>query len=67
MRDNIQEPKITGSEVVCVDCGLKYLTDEQKKRGGVTTFHEGECFLCGQTKPVTSIRHYNYLNQTNQS
>lgn len=62
-RDNIQELK---NEVVCVDCGVKYLTDEQKKRVGVATFNEGKCCVCGNIKSVTSSRHYNYLNQTPQ-
>ena len=60
------EKKITGDEVVCVDCGVTYLTEKQKEQFRVTTFHQGTCFLCEKEKPVTSIRHYNYLNALNQ-
>ena len=49
---------------VCFDCGVKYLTERQKKNGGnVVTFNIGECCKCKQQKSVTSIRHYNYLRQ----
>jgi len=64
-KDNIQELKLD-NKVVCIDCGVKYLTANQKIRAAVCTFHEGECCVCGKIKSVTSIRHYNYLNQTNQ-
>jgi hypothetical protein len=46
----------------CVDCGVPYLTDKQKREGNVTTFHNGQCCVCGEEKQVTSARHYNYLN-----
>ena len=48
---------------VCVECGVKHLTEHQKKRGSVTTFHKGECIKCKRTKLVTSTRHYNYLRK----
>jgi len=48
---------------VCVDCGVKYLTEEQKKNRYATTFHIGKCCECGKEKGVTNIRHYNYLRE----
>lgn len=50
------------SDYVCIDCGVQFLDDKQKARGGsVTTFHQGECCLCGKDKSITNIRHYNWL------
>ena len=45
---------------ICYNCGIKYLTEEQKKKGSVTTFHLGTCDECGKKEAITSIRHYNY-------
>lgn len=50
------------SDYVCIDCGVQFLTDEQKKAGGYpTTFHQGECCLCEKDKSITNIRRYNWL------
>lgn len=49
------------NKVCCVDCGVKYLTQDQKKIGYPVTFHRAKCCVCGKTKDVTSIRHYNNL------
>lgn len=49
------------SDYVCWDCGLPFLTDEQKKREGVVTAHTAVCGLCGKEKGVTHIRHWNWL------
>jgi len=51
------------SDYVCIDCGIEFLTDKQKQKSGVSTFHKSECCLCGEEKSVTHIRVYNYLNQ----
>lgn len=51
-------------KVCCSDCGIKYLTKEQKAEGGVCTFHIGTCSVCGNEETlVTNVRHYNYLNE----
>lgn len=49
--------------VCCVDCGVKHLTEQQKKVSYPVTFHQGICCVCGNNKSVTSIRHYNNLNK----
>lgn len=49
------------SDYVCADCGVKYLTEKQKKQDRVSTFHLNICGLCGEEEGVTHIRTYNYL------
>ena len=49
------------SDYCCVECGIQYLTPEQKERNHITTFHVSECGICGETKDVCGIRNYNYL------
>jgi hypothetical protein len=46
---------------ICLDCGHKYLTEKQLKGAGVCTCWKGICRECGEEKPVTDIRHFNYL------
>lgn len=54
---------------VCHSCGVKHLTKEQKqdKNRSITTFHQADCDVCGLNKPVTHIRHYNYLRNVGDS
>jgi len=52
---------ISDVSYVCVHCGVKYLTEEQKKNSYATTFNIGKCCECGEDTLVTNIRHYNYL------
>jgi len=52
------------SSKVCVDCGVKHLTEEQEKKGSNRTFTLNRCIVCKEIKHVTSTRHYNYLNKT---
>jgi hypothetical protein len=55
-------------QVVCVDCGVKHLTEAQIAAGGqATTFHKGRCDECGELKSVTDTRHYNYLKKPEES
>lgn len=42
---------------VCSDCGLKA---SQGKAFTVSTFHNGVCGVCGQTKAVTQPRDFFY-------
>lgn len=42
---------------VCADCGLKA---SKGKSFEVSTFHEGECEVCGETKAVTEARDFFY-------
>lgn len=50
------------SDYVCFDCGVLFLTEEQKKgEGSQVTFSVSECCLCHQEKGTTNIRHYNRL------
>jgi hypothetical protein len=53
------------SDYVCVKCGVKYLTKEQKKENRVCTFFLDTCGLCEKHQAVTHIRNYNYLNIKN--
>ena len=43
---------------ICYDCGVKHLTEEQKKNPRAITFWEGKCSECGEKKMVTNDRHY---------
>lgn len=46
-------------ELICFDCGKKFLTERQKEgEGHLATFHKGECYMCHEEKMVTDIRHY---------
>lgn len=45
----------------CFSCGIKYLTEKQKSKRGVSTFHKSICCVCGKDSPVTHIRAYNWL------
>lgn len=47
---------------ICTDCGIKYLSKEQKNENRVVTFHLGTCDECGEKKAITHERHYNYRN-----
>ncbi len=51
------------SDYVCFECGVQFLTPEQKSgnRFHAVTFHMGDCCLCRKHVSVTSIRHYNRL------
>ena len=52
-------------KVVCIPCGVQYLTDKQKGQGGVVTANKGICGLCGKEEYVVPIRHYNNLQKPN--
>lgn len=51
------------SDYVCVKCGVKYLTEEQKDKTMICTFYLGTCGLCNEHVAITHIRNYNYLNK----
>jgi len=51
------------SDYVCVNCGVKYLTEEQKDKAMICTFYLGTCGLCNEQAAITHIRNYNYLNK----
>jgi hypothetical protein len=57
-----QEFKMTDQHV-CVPCGIQFLTEEQKREGGVHTAVRGICCLCGSLTTVLPTRHYNYLTK----
>jgi hypothetical protein len=44
---------------VCKDCGKKY----GEYSVGCSSVWEGECDVCGETKPVTEKRDYGYLEK----
>ncbi len=55
------------SDYVCFDCGVLFLTEEQKKsEGSQVTFSVSDCCLCGENKGTTNIRHYNRLRIPNK-
>jgi transcription elongation factor Elf1 len=57
-----QQPTKSDSVFVCLDCGRKHLTPQQRKDdGSVCTMHVNECGICHIRKPVTHIRHFNWL------
>lgn len=43
---------------ICIPCGVRHLTDEQKNQRKAVTFYEGTCCECGEFTMVTNIRHY---------
>jgi hypothetical protein len=51
--------KLQGAYTVCKDCGSKY----GEYSVGCSSVWEGECNVCGETKPVTEARDYGYLNK----
>jgi hypothetical protein len=55
--------KDSKSDYVCSECGVKYLTEQQKKENRVCTFFLGTCGLCKKQAAITHIRNYNYLNK----
>jgi hypothetical protein len=50
---------LRNAEVVCHDCGDKYGTYSV----GCSSTWEGECGVCGETKGVTEVRDYGYLQK----
>lgn len=59
-------PEQRTSDYVCVPCGVQFLSEEQKKKGGVSTFSISECGLCNTRTNTTHIRKYNYLNKPDE-
>jgi hypothetical protein len=50
---------LTNADVVCSDCGAKY----GKYSVGCSSVWEGICHVCGETKGVTEVRDYGYLQK----
>ena len=64
LREQKNNNIVLENDVVCFECGVKYLSEQQKQSGGnAVTFHEDKCCECGEVKSVTSVRHYNYLQK----
>jgi hypothetical protein len=49
--------KLEDAYVVCSDCGCKYGVYSV----GCSSIWEGDCDVCGESKPVTEARDYAYL------
>lgn len=49
--------KLENAYVVCSDCGSKYGVYSV----GCSSVWEGDCDVCGESKPVTEARDYAYL------
>lgn len=56
LSDNLVE-RLTQADVVCRDCGDKY----GKYSLGCSSTWEGQCHVCGETKPITEVRDWGYL------
>lgn len=56
LSDNLVE-RLTQADVVCRDCGDKY----GKYSVGYSSTWEGQCHVCGETKPITEVRDWGYL------
>jgi hypothetical protein len=56
LSDNLVE-RLTQADVVCRDCGDKY----GKYSVGCSSTWEGQCHVCGETKPITEVRDWGYL------
>jgi DNA-binding protein H-NS len=62
--EQYEQPSITkqvleNAYTVCKDCGKKY----GEYSVGCSSVWEGECDVCGETKPVTEKRDYGYLEK----
>ena len=49
--------RLTTADLICSDCGNKY----GKYSVGCSSFHFGTCEVCGETKPITEVRDFGYL------
>ena len=49
--------RLTSADLICSDCGNKY----GKYSVGCSSFHIGTCEVCGETKPITEVRDFGYL------
>jgi len=49
--------RLQTADVVCKDCGIKY----GKYSVGCSSMWTGTCHVCGETKPVTEVRDFGYL------
>jgi len=57
-------PETRTSDNICDDCGQAYLSRAQRMDGTrVMTFHQGQCGLCEDHKPITHIENYNFLKE----
>ena len=56
LSDNLVE-RLTQADVVCRDCGDKY----GKYSVGCSITWEGQCHVCGETKPIAEVRDWGYL------
>ena len=62
--EQYEQPSVTkqvleNAYTVCKDCGKKY----GEYSVGCSSVWEGECDVCGETKPVTEKRDYGYLEK----
>lgn len=50
---------------VCQTCGIQFGRGFKngKKQATVSTWHEGECDICGRVKAVTESRDFGYMDQ----
>lgn len=44
----------------CYDCGVEF----GQRRTLVSTWHVGECDVCGDEKPITEVRDFGYFQKT---
>jgi len=51
--------RLTTADVVCRDCGSKY----GKCSVFCSSMRTGTCHVCGETKPITEVRGYGYLEK----
>ncbi len=59
----ITDRDLRRSDYVCFECGVKYLTKQQKQNLMVLSSHIAECGLCMKINSVYHIRHYNHLQK----
>lgn len=53
--------KLKNAYWVCHPCGKRYGRNPEKRT--LSTFHEGICSICGETRAVTEIRDYGYAKE----
>lgn len=67
MTEQELKEKITNAHYVCQNCGEKYGRGfaDGKKQFVVSTWHEGECEICGKIDIVTEFRDFGYAKNMN--
>jgi hypothetical protein len=59
MTRKVTKKLLRNAGIVCGDCGAKY----GKYSVGCSSVWESVCDVCGETKPITEVRDWGYLQK----